>query len=82
MAKGVHRSTPTALEEHYTPQQLAKLWGLSTDTIRTMFRDEPDVLIIDREEKMNKRRYLTMRIPASVATRVHQTYRQRLTKKR
>jgi hypothetical protein len=67
----------TALEEHYTPLQLAKLWGLSADTIRNMFRDEPGVLVINRGERMNKRGYLTIRIPASVAARVHQSYRQR-----
>lgn len=66
-----------ALEGHYTPQQLATLWGLSADTVRSMFRDEPDVLFIERPETMKKRGYLTMRIPASVATRVHQLYRQR-----
>lgn len=66
-----------ALEEHYTPQQLGKMWCLSADTIRAMFRDEPDVLIIDRPEKMHKRGYMTLRIPASTAARVHQQHRGR-----
>ena len=66
-----------ALEEHYTPQQLAKMWSLSADTIRSMFREEPDVLTIDRPETMRKRGYSMMRIPASVALRVHKQYRRR-----
>jgi len=66
----------SALEEHYTPEKLGKLWGLSDDTIRTMFEGEPGVLVIDRPEKMHKRRYCSIRIPASVAERVHARYQR------
>jgi len=58
------------LEQHYRPAELAKLTGLSTDTIRDLFRDEPGVLIIDRPETTHKRGYSSMRIPASIAERV------------
>jgi hypothetical protein len=63
---GIH-----ALEKHYTPAELAVLWGLSPDFIRDRFRDEPGVLKIDRPERMRKRGYCTIRIPQSVASRVH-----------
>jgi hypothetical protein len=59
------------LEQHYTPGQLAKRWGLSDDAVRELFRAEPDVIVIDRPEKMHKRGYRTMRIPESVAERVY-----------
>jgi hypothetical protein len=65
------------LEQHYTPEQVAKMWGLSVNTIRSMFRDEPGVLVIKRPEKMHKRGYSSIRIPVSVAVRVHQKYRSR-----
>lgn len=60
-----------SLEPHFTPIQLAKLWGLSSDCIRDMFLDEAGVLKIDRPEKMNKRGYCSLRIPHSVAHRAH-----------
>jgi hypothetical protein len=31
----------TATEKHYTPAQVAKMWGIGVDTVRRMFRDEP-----------------------------------------
>jgi hypothetical protein len=60
-----------ALEQHYTPAELAKLWGLSPPFILETFRDEPGVLKVDRPEEMHKRSYCTLRIPRSVAHRVH-----------
>ena len=59
-----------AFEKHYTPVELAKLWSLSPRFVRDMFRDENGVMLIDRPEKMHKRGYCTLRIPASVAKRV------------
>ncbi len=44
-------------EQHYTVPQLAKRWGLSD---------------IARPERMNKRRYVTLSVPESVAKRVHE----------
>ena len=61
----------SAFERHFKPEELGKLWGLSTNVIRALFLGEPGVLVIDRPEKMHKRRYTTLRIPESVATRVH-----------
>ena len=58
-------------EKHFTPQELATTWGLSVDTIRELFTDEPGVLVINRPETRHKRRYRTFRVPESVAARVH-----------
>jgi hypothetical protein len=59
-------------EKHYAPDELAALWGVSTETVRSIFRDEPGVLRVVKEDKpKNKRAYVTMRIPESVAERVH-----------
>ena len=65
-----------AFEQHFTPKQLAKLWSLGVDLIRRAFENEPGVVHYGRAETMHKRKYDSMRIPASVAARVH----QRLTK--
>ncbi len=58
-------------ERHYSPAELAELWGLSSDTIRRLFEDEPGVVTIGERNPRSKRRYVTLRIPQSVAARVH-----------
>jgi hypothetical protein len=57
-------------EQHFTPEELGTRWGLSGDTVRRLFQDEPGVLVIERAGKRS-RRYRTLRIPESVALRVH-----------
>jgi len=60
-----------SLERHYSVAELARLWSLSENTIRRMFEDEPGVLQLGASEKRFKRAYTTLRIPESVALRVH-----------
>lgn len=62
-----------AMERHFTPQELASLWGLDESTIRRLFIDEPGVLKIGKANRRDgKRDYITLRIPESVVNRVHQ----------
>ena len=63
----------SASERHYSVPELAALWGLSQDTIRSIFRGVPGILRIARPETRRKRSYTTIRIPESVAQRVHST---------
>ena len=66
------RSLLPAFEPHLTVQQIAKMWNLSPDAICRMFRSEPGVVQIKRERNGPKRRrYISPRIPQSVAERVH-----------
>ena len=58
-------------ERHLSPAELAEAWNLSEDTVRRIFEHEPDVLIFENPEKASRRRRRTMRIPQSVAERVH-----------
>ncbi len=53
-----------AEEKHYSVAEIAKLWGLSTDTVRKIFGKTPGVLKIG-----NKGRYVTLRIPEPVLQR-------------
>lgn len=57
-------------EKHFTPQQIAALWGRSARFIRELFQDEPGVQKVDRPEMMHKRSYTSIRIPESVMIRV------------
>ena len=66
------QSTAPALEHHFTPKQLGELWGLDESTIRRLFQDVPGVLRIGKTGRRDgKREYLSLRIPESVAMRVH-----------
>jgi len=62
-------------ERHFTPKEIAKLWGLSETKIRRLFEFEPGVLRLGepsrRVGRKLKRSYYTMRIPETVALRVH-----------
>jgi hypothetical protein len=58
-------------EKHYTPTELAEMWGVSVQTVRDLFKDEDGVLKLGSDGTRNRRAYKTLRIPHSVAERVH-----------
>ena len=61
----------SAIEPHYTPDDIAKLWKVSVCKVRRDFRDRPGVLKFVSRNR-NKREYTTLRIPQSVLERFHQ----------
>ena len=67
----------SALERHYSINQISELWGLSPGVVRSLFRDRADVLHIGHGEKMRKRPYVTLRVPESVVQRVHAELREK-----
>jgi len=71
------RSEPNDLsvERHYSVTELASLWNLSQKTIRRMFENEPGVLQWGPQETRLKRSYVTLRIPETVALRLHRRLR-------
>jgi hypothetical protein len=58
-------------EHHFSPAELAEMWNLSEDTIRRMFENESGVMIFENPSRNPARRRRTLRIPQSVAERVH-----------
>lgn len=58
-------------ERHYSVGEIGQLWSLSNDVVRKLFEREPGVLVIGDFHSRGKRRYTTLRIPQSVAERVH-----------
>jgi hypothetical protein len=63
--------TPTALDEpKYTPEELAQIYKLHPSTIRKRFVDEPGVIRMGHAGSRRRKQYFTIRIPASVASRV------------
>jgi hypothetical protein len=62
-------------ERHFTPEQLAELWSVSEDFVRRLFLKEEGVVVFYRHQP-GKRVYRTLRIPGSVALRVHRRMRR------
>jgi hypothetical protein len=59
-----------AFERHYSVDEVAALWGMSDDFVRRLFLHEPGVVIF-HHHRPGRRVYRTLRIPESVAQRVH-----------
>ena len=62
-------------EKHFSVPELVALWGYSDDTIIRHFKNEDGVIAVGTEETMHGRGKKTLRIPESVAIRVHQSLR-------
>ena len=63
-------SARPTFERHYSVEELAKIWQVSDDFVRRLFLREPGVVVFWRQQP-GRRVYRTLRIPASVAERVH-----------
>lgn len=57
-------------KQTYTAREVAALMGFSVPTIIKMFEKEKGVIIVARPERLNKRRYRSIRIPRAVYERV------------
>ena len=60
----------TTFQRHFSVDDLAELWGMSHDFLQRLFLHEPGVVIFFRQ-RPGRRVYRTLRIPESVALRVH-----------
>jgi transcriptional regulator GlxA family with amidase domain len=65
----------TTFERHYAVDELAELWGMSDDFVRRLFLNEPGVVVFFKY-RPGRRTYRTLRIPESVAERVHRRLRK------
>jgi hypothetical protein len=74
-SRDTDRPAQPTFERHYTVEELAGTWGMSVDFVRRLFLREPGVVVFWRQ-RPGRRVYRTLRIPGSVAERVH----RRLTK--
>jgi hypothetical protein len=65
----------TTFERHYSVEELAERWGMSDDFVRRLFLREPGVVVFFNHQP-GKRVYRIVRIPESVAQRVHRRMRR------
>ena len=68
--RNTERSVQPTFERHYSVEELAGMWGMSVDFVRRLFLREPGVVVFWRQQP-GRRVYRTLRIPESVAERVH-----------
>ena len=71
------RAEEVTFERHLSVEELAALWGMSEDFVRRLFLKEPGVVVFFNHQP-GKRVYRTLRIPESVALRVHRRMAVRL----
>jgi hypothetical protein len=64
-----------AFERHFSVEELAEVWGMSEDFVRRLFVREPGVVIF-HNARPGRRVYRTLRIPESIAERVHRRMTQ------
>jgi len=64
----------STFEKHYTPAELAALWGCSAKTVQRMCEKMGGVFVLGTPERMHKRPYKTYRIPASAAERMYKAH--------
>jgi hypothetical protein len=70
------KPTPEVTERFYSVQDIARMWNISTDLVRDLFRDVHGVLKVNRPSTRTKRGYSTIRVPHSVLVRVHASVSQ------
>ena len=47
----------------YTLEEVAQMMGFSRRTVSRIFENEPGLIVLERAEEMNKRRYRSIRVP-------------------
>jgi transcriptional regulator GlxA family with amidase domain len=60
----------TFAEPHLSVEDIAELWKLSRETVTRLFENEPGTVVFWRQQP-GRRIYRTLRVPESVAARVH-----------
>jgi hypothetical protein len=64
-----------ATERHYTVQEVAEMWAMSSQTVYRIFEDEAGTLKVSFPRLLSKQAKraprVSLRIPASVLARVH-----------
>jgi hypothetical protein len=66
------QNVSTILEKHFTPKQVADLWGMHPMTVRRLFENEPDVMKLVRPETLRKRKHTSYWISESAMRRVNE----------
>jgi hypothetical protein len=72
--KNIIQPEPITIDQHFSPQFYAELWGMSPSTVVRWFQDKDGVLKLSQPVKNGARSRVELRIPFSLAMEV---YRER-----
>lgn len=70
MSMAQRKVTEPFAERHYTINELAAMWSLSSEFVRQLVQDEPGVTEWVRH-RPGRRRYRVFRVPSAVAERIY-----------
>jgi hypothetical protein len=76
MTRAIDPPKAVVIDQHYTPQFYAELWGMSTSTVVRWFQDRPGVLKLSGPTRHGKRNRVELRIPFSLAMEVYREHTQ------
>ena len=65
---------PVVIDQHYSPQFYAELWGMSPSSVIRWFQDMEGVLKLSRPANNGKRARVELRIPFSLAMSVYREH--------
>jgi hypothetical protein len=74
MNRAIEPPQAVVIDQHYSPQFYAELWGLSSSTVIRWFQDREGVLKFSQPVKQGKRVRVELRIPFSLAMRVYREH--------
>jgi hypothetical protein len=74
VTRAIEHPEAIVIDQHYSPQFYAELWGMSASTVVRWFQDKEGVLKLSTPAKNGKRSRVELRIPYSLALR---EYRER-----
>ena len=66
-----------AIERHYSVKEVASLWGISEESVRRLFQDQPGVLKLSLPRLVKNRKHkphVRLSIPLSVLARLHEQW--------
>ena len=82
MNRTIEPPQPVVIDQHYSPQFYAELWGVSPSTVVRWFQDREDVLKVGRRARNGKRTRVELKIPYSVAMEVYREHTRGALKRR
>ena len=74
MNRMIESPQPVVIDQHYSPQFYAELWGLSPSTVIRWFQDQDGVLKLSKPVGTGKRSRVELRIPFSLAMKVYRDH--------
>jgi hypothetical protein len=76
VSRAIDAPQPVVVDQHYSPQFYAELWGISVSTVVRWFEDLPGVLKLNKRSRNGKRVRVELRIPFSLALQVYREHTQ------